>query len=55
MNQSTLIRLNNDGDVLANEIEEISGGDFVLSGGEIGAQLIMDATIRLIPDVISGY
>ena len=38
--------------LIHNEIEEVSVGDFVLSGGEIGAQLIMDATIRLIPEVI---
>ena len=40
--------------LIHNEIEEVSVGDFVLSGGEIGAQLIMDATIRLIPDVIGN-
>ena len=39
---------------LHNEIEEVSFGDFVLSGGEIGAQLVMDATIRLIPEVIGN-
>ena len=37
-----------------NEIEEISVGDFILSGGEIGAQIIMDATVRLVPDVVSN-
>ena len=40
--------------LIHNEIEEVSVGDFILSGGEIGAQLIMDATIRLIPDVIGN-
>ena len=40
--------------LIHNEIEEVSVGDFVLSGGEIGAQLIMDATIRLIPEVIGN-
>ena len=40
--------------LIHNEIEEVSVGDFVLSGGEIGAQLIMDATIRLIPDVVGN-
>ena len=40
--------------LIYNEIEEISVGDFVLSGGEIGAQLIMDATVRLIPDVVGN-
>ena len=37
-----------------NDIQEVSVGDYVLSGGEIGAQLIMDATIRLIQNVIGN-
>jgi len=37
-----------------NDIQEVSVGDYVLSGGEIGAQLIMDATIRLLPNVIGN-
>ena len=32
--------------------EEVSIGDFVLSGGEPAAIIIMDATIRLIPGVV---
>jgi tRNA (guanine37-N1)-methyltransferase len=32
---------------------EISLGDYVLSGGEIAAQVLLDACIRLIPGVIS--
>ncbi|SVD78185.1 uncharacterized protein METZ01_LOCUS431039, partial [marine metagenome] len=32
---------------------EISIGDYVLTGGELGALVISDAIIRLIPDVIS--
>ena len=40
--------------LIHNKIEEVSVGDFVLSGGEIGAQLVMDATIRLIPEVIGN-
>jgi len=32
--------------------EELSIGDFVLSGGELGAAVILDATIRLIPGVL---
>lgn len=32
--------------------DEISLGDFVLSGGEIAATAIMDAVIRLVPDVL---
>ena len=33
--------------------EEISIGDYVLTGGEIPAMVLMDATIRLIDGVIS--
>jgi tRNA (guanine37-N1)-methyltransferase len=33
---------------------EISIGDYVLSGGELAAMVIMDAVIRLIPDVLGG-
>jgi tRNA (guanine37-N1)-methyltransferase len=35
-------------------IEEISVGDFVLSGGEIGALVVIDTIIRLIPGVIGN-
>jgi tRNA (guanine37-N1)-methyltransferase len=35
-------------------IEEISIGDFVLSGGEIGAFVIIDAVVRLIPGVLGN-
>lgn len=34
--------------------EEMSIGDFVLSGGEIPAMLIMDSLIRLLPEVLSN-
>jgi len=34
------------------EMEEISIGDFVLSGGEIAAMTLLDACIRLLPGVI---
>jgi tRNA (guanine37-N1)-methyltransferase len=34
--------------------EEISVGDFVLTGGEIPAMIIMDAVVRLLPGVLSG-
>jgi tRNA (guanine37-N1)-methyltransferase len=34
------------------EIEEISLGDFVLSGGEIAAMALLDACIRLLPGVV---
>ncbi|KQC33074.1 tRNA (guanine-N1)-methyltransferase [Nonlabens sp. YIK11] len=33
--------------------KEISIGDYVLSGGELGAAVLCDAVIRLIPNVIS--
>ncbi len=33
--------------------KEISIGDYVLSGGELGAAVLCDALIRLIPGVIS--
>lgn len=36
------------------EIEEISLGDFVLSGGEIAAQAMIDATVRLLPGVLGN-
>lgn len=41
------------GDHLATE--EISLGDFVLSGGEIGALAITDAVVRLLPGAISDH
>ena len=37
------------------EIEEISLGDFVLTGGEIAAQALIDATVRLIPRVLGNH
>jgi len=36
------------------QIEEISMGDYVLTGGEIAAQALLDATIRLIPGVLGN-
>jgi tRNA (guanine37-N1)-methyltransferase len=36
----------------ARALEEISVGDYVLSGGEIGALAVMDACIRLLPGVM---
>ncbi len=36
------------------EVEEISLGDFVLSGGEIAAQAVIDATVRLLPGVLGN-
>tara|TARA_B100001123_G_scaffold79438_1_gene90157 strand:- start:93 stop:782 length:690 start_codon:yes stop_codon:yes gene_type:complete len=35
-------------------IEEVSVGDFILSGGEIGAYLIIDTLVRLIPGVLGN-
>jgi tRNA (guanine37-N1)-methyltransferase len=35
-------------------MEEISIGDFVLTGGEIAAQTVIDATVRLIPNVLGN-
>ncbi len=36
------------------DIEEISLGDFVLTGGEIAAQAMIDATVRLQPQVLGN-
>ena len=35
-------------------IEEISVGDFILSGGEIGAFIVIDTIVRLIPGVLGN-
>ena len=35
-------------------IEEVSLGDFVLTGGEIAAQAMIDATVRLLPGVLGN-
>ncbi len=35
-------------------IEEISVGDYILSGGEIGALVIIDSIVRLIPGVVGN-
>ncbi|NCU19638.1 tRNA (guanosine(37)-N1)-methyltransferase TrmD [Candidatus Falkowbacteria bacterium] len=35
-------------------VQEISLGDFVLTGGEIAAQALIDATVRLIPRVLGN-
>ena len=40
--------------LIYNNVIEVSVGDFILSGGEIGAQLIIDATVRLLPNVIGN-
>ena len=36
----------------ARALEEVSIGDFVLSGGEIAAMALIDATVRLLPGVM---
>jgi tRNA (guanine37-N1)-methyltransferase len=36
------------------EVEEISLGDYVLTGGEIAAQAVLDATVRLLPGVLGN-
>jgi tRNA (guanine37-N1)-methyltransferase len=36
----------------ARELEEVSVGDYVLSGGEIGAMALIDACVRLLPGVM---
>jgi tRNA (guanine37-N1)-methyltransferase len=35
-------------------IEEVSLGDFVMTGGEIAAEAMLDATVRLIPGVLGN-
>lgn len=35
-------------------VEEVSLGDFVMTGGEIAAQALIDATVRLIPGVLGN-
>ncbi|OGC77216.1 MAG: tRNA (guanosine(37)-N1)-methyltransferase TrmD [candidate division Zixibacteria bacterium RBG_16_50_21] len=37
------------------QVEEISIGDFVLTGGEIPALAMIDATVRLIPGVLGNF
>ena len=36
------------------EFEEISVGDYILSGGELAAQIMLDAMIRLLPGVLGN-
>ena len=35
-------------------VEEVSMGDYVLTGGEIAAQAFLDATVRLLPGVVGN-
>ncbi|MEO7278172.1 MAG: tRNA (guanosine(37)-N1)-methyltransferase TrmD [Sphingomicrobium sp.] len=38
----------------ARSVEAVSVGDYVLSGGEIGAMVILDACVRLLPGVMGA-
>ncbi|MEO0919543.1 MAG: tRNA (guanosine(37)-N1)-methyltransferase TrmD, partial [Pseudomonadota bacterium] len=38
----------------ARGLQEVSIGDYVLSGGEVAAQVLLDATIRLLPGVMGN-
>ncbi|MET0599282.1 MAG: tRNA (guanosine(37)-N1)-methyltransferase TrmD [Mesorhizobium sp.] len=38
----------------ARDLEEVSVGDYVLSGGEIAAHVLLDAVVRLLPGVMGN-
>jgi tRNA (guanine37-N1)-methyltransferase len=38
--------------IAARDLQEVSIGDYVLSGGEVAAQTLLDACVRLIPGVM---
>jgi tRNA (guanine37-N1)-methyltransferase len=38
----------------ARGVEEVSAGDFVLSGGELPAMMVLDASVRLLPGVMGA-
>jgi tRNA (guanine37-N1)-methyltransferase len=38
----------------ARGLEEVSIGDYILSGGELGAQVLLDAVVRLLPGVMGN-
>ena len=38
----------------ARQLQEVSIGDYVLSGGEVAAQVLLDAVIRLLPGVMGN-
>lgn len=40
--------------IAARQIREISIGDYVLSGGELAAMVLIDACVRLLPGVLGG-
>ena len=37
-----------------NQIEQLSLGDYIISGGELGAFILIDACVRLIPEVLGN-
>jgi tRNA (guanine37-N1)-methyltransferase len=40
--------------IAARGLEEVSVGDYVLSGGELGAMVLIDACVRLLPGVMGA-
>jgi tRNA (guanine37-N1)-methyltransferase len=38
----------------ARNLQEVSIGDYVLSGGEVAAQVVLDAVVRLLPGVMGN-
>jgi tRNA (guanine37-N1)-methyltransferase len=40
--------------IAARRLEEVSVGDYVLSGGELAAMVVLDAVIRLLPGVMGN-
>ena len=41
--------------IAARSLEEISIGDYVLSGGEVAAMVLIDACVRLLPGVMGAH
>ncbi|MCC2097646.1 MAG: tRNA (guanosine(37)-N1)-methyltransferase TrmD, partial [Hyphomicrobiales bacterium] len=41
--------------IRARNLEEISIGDYILSGGELGAMVLIDACVRLLPGVMGAH
>ena len=39
----------------ARELEEVSIGDYILSGGEVAAITMLDAIVRLLPGVMGNH
>ena len=40
--------------IAARDLEEVSLGDYVLSGGEVAALVLLDACVRLLPGVVGA-